>query len=89
MPNTNSTVNTVTVCFIKLDIRKKRQVTAYVLYTRTPQQFSSLEKCTGVITQFHNMYNGKGIQKKKGKRQKPVSLFIFPLIFLQPLTLVE
>jgi hypothetical protein len=24
-------------------------------------------KCTGVITVFHNMYNGKGIQKKKEK----------------------
>jgi len=48
----------------------KRQVTAYMLYTCTTgsQQFSSLEKCTGVLTVFNNMYNGKGIQKKKGKR---------------------
>jgi hypothetical protein len=70
MPNTNSTVNTVTVCFIKLHTRRKWQVTAYMLHTCTTgsQQFSSLQKCNGVITVYNNMYNGKGIQKKKGKR---------------------
>ena len=84
MPKTNSTVNTVTLCFINRHIRRKRWVTAYMLYTCTKgsQQFSSLEKCNGVITVFNNMYNGKGIQKKKGKRQNQWSLFIFPLNFL-------
>jgi hypothetical protein len=70
MPKTNSTVNNVTVCFIDLHTRRTRRVVAYMLYTCTTgsQQFSPLEKCTVFITVFKNTYNGKGIQKKKGKR---------------------
>jgi hypothetical protein len=49
---------------------------------------SSLQKCTGVITVFNTMYNGKGMQKNK-KKIKHGSLFIFPLNFYQPLSLVE